>query len=137
MKYRLLDHTADLAVEVTAPNPETLYADTGLVLFNLISESKHFKQKKELHLDVKGQDREDLMVNWLRELLYLWTGKEMLVVAVQVINLSETRLFARVMVDLFSPDRHVILNEIKAVTYHRISVEKGRKGWAAVVVFDI
>ncbi len=137
MKYRLLDHTADLAVEVTAPNPETLYADTGLVLFNLISESKHFKQKKELHLDVKGQDREDLMVNWLRELLYLWTGKEMLVVAVQVINLSETRLSARVMVDLFSPDRHVILNEIKAVTYHRISVEKGRKGWAAVVVFDI
>jgi SHS2 domain-containing protein len=33
--------------------------------------------------------------------------------------------------------RHEILREIKAVTYHQISVERKDGGWEAQIIFDI
>ena len=37
----------------------------------------------------------------------------------------------------YNPDDHDVLREIKAITYHRIAVEKQKSGWQASVFFDV
>ena len=77
------------------------------------------------------------MVNYLRELLYLWTGMENLVKKIEITLILDTTVSARVSMERYQPERHEILHEIKAVTYHQIDVSRATDGWQAMVVFDV
>jgi SHS2 domain-containing protein len=88
-------------------------------------------------MTVSGVDWADLMINWLREILYLWNGKERLVKSVKILSLSEKNISAIIYFDAYKPDRHLIKTEIKAVTYHQIQVKRSASGWKAQIIFDI
>lgn len=46
-------------------------------------------------------------------------------------------LVARLWGESAERGRHTLLHEVKAVTYHRLSVSEGRDGWRATVLLDI
>jgi len=106
-------------------------------LFDLITDVHLIEKTAETKINISGEDWPDLMVNWLRELLCLWTVEEKLVRDVDIINVSEYSLQAIVIGERFDPDRHVIKEEIKAVTYHQIDLHHGSSGWEAKVIFDV
>ena len=135
--YTLLDHTADLRIRVSGADPVDLFKNAGLALFDLITKPDRLKLREEIEVAVTGYDPADLMVNYLRELLYLWTGSEKLVKMIDILQISETSVSARVSADHYQPHRHTILHEIKAVTYHQIEVKRTADGWQAKVVFDV
>lgn len=135
--YTLLDHTADLRIRVAGVDRADLFKNAGLALFDLISPLGAMESAEAIELDVTGDDPADLMVNFLRELLYLWAGREKLVTDITLGHISDTALSARVFSVDFQPQRHAILHEIKAVTYHRIDVGPALDGWRAEVVFDV
>jgi SHS2 domain-containing protein len=135
--YTLLDHTADLRIRVSGTEPADLFRNAGLALFDLIAKPDRLERREVIEMAVTGDDPADLMVNYLRELLYLWTGKEKLVKMIEIVHISDTAVSARVSTDRYQPERHEILQEIKAVTYHQINVSRTAKGWQAMVVFDV
>ena len=106
-------------------------------MFDQTTIVKDLLPEKELKINVTGSDWSDLMINWLRELLYLWAGKEMLVGEVNIFFISEYELSAKVKYDPYKSDRHVITNDIKAVTYHQIQVNQVAKGWESKIIFDV
>jgi SHS2 domain-containing protein len=136
-KYNLIDHTADFGVHVYGSDSKELFANAVWALFDNITEMDRLTGLDACHIEVSGEDWSDLMVNWLREVLYLWNGKELLVKNARILSLSETGLSATVEFDPFNPDRHVIKTEIKAVTYHQIQVNSSPSGWEAIIIFDI
>ncbi len=77
------------------------------------------------------------MINWLRELLYLWVGKKHLVKSVNVVLISEHKIASKVVLDNYNPEQHPVKREIKAVTYHQIQVEGRPDGWEAKIIFDV
>jgi SHS2 domain-containing protein len=135
--YTLLDHTADLRIRVSGTDPADLFKNAGLALFDLITRPDRLKPGEVIEVSVIGDDAADLMVNYLRELLYLWTGEEKLVDRIEIVHLSDTAVSARVSADCYQPERHEIRHEIKAVTYHQIEVSRAGDGWQAMVVFDV
>lgn len=135
--YTLLDHTADLRIRVSGTVPANLFKNAGLALFDLITRPERLKPREVVEVAVTGDDPADLMVNYLRELLYLWTGNEKLVKMIDIVNISDTAVSALVSTDRYQPGHHEILHEIKAVTYHQIEVSRTEEGWQAMVVFDI
>jgi len=135
--YTLLDHTADLRVCVVGRDLADLFQNAGLALFDLIVESDLPATGETVALRVTGEDLPDLLINFLRELLYLWTGDEKVITMVDIKHISDTTVSARVTADRYTPKHHRIQNEIKAVTYHQIDVAPVQNGWQAVVVFDI
>jgi SHS2 domain-containing protein len=137
MHYTLLDHTADLKIRITGKDPADLFKNAGLALFDLIIDPQTVTPEKEIAIRVGGADRADLMVNYLRELLYLWTGDENLINMIDIRDISESDLDARITVGRYIPGRHEIAHEIKAVTYHQIEVSRTPEGWQAMVVLDI
>jgi len=135
--YELIDHTADIGIRVWGENQKALFANAGQALFDLITDKKVVEAKNTEQVKVTGTDIIDLMVNWLRELLFLWTGKERLVHSVYIESLSDTEIIGRVMVEPFDSNRHVIRQELKAVTYHQAEVKPVSDGWVAEVIFDV
>lgn len=138
MNYRIFDHTADLGVEVTAATPEELYAGAALALFDLLADLSAVRAQRSRIIDVVGEDPADLLVNFLREVLYGWNGKGFLVKSCVVRRVTSTRIEAVLKGERFDPARHRIIREIKAVTYHQSSVLETPEGmWVARVVFDV
>ncbi len=135
--YELIEHTADFGVRVYGPSAKALFANAARALFDLITDRNRLAGRTRRVLSVSGEDRADLMVNWLRELLFLWNGDSLLVKKVDLTALSDCELTATVFCDRYAPERHPIHTEIKAVTYHQIRVEHGSAGWEATVIFDV
>ena len=137
MNYRIINHTADFGLQIFASDIKTLFADAAHAMIDQIADINRLKGLNEYDVHISGSDWPDLMVNWLREVLYLWTGEEKLVKKARILSLSEYELSAKVMYDTYEPNRHIIKNEIKAVTYHQIQVEKGPLGWESKIIFDV
>lgn len=137
MTYEIIDHTADLGLHVTAADPSDLFATAARGLFDVMVSADSLRPRRTLSLKVDGADWPDLLVNWLRELLYLWSGKGFLVHSVHIHDIAADRIAADVAVDLYDPARHAIDCEIKAVTYHQVAVDRTSAGWEAKIIFDV
>ncbi len=137
MKYTLIDHTADLGIRVEGSDPADLFRGMAMAMLDQMTDFDALDGVEETGIAVEGEDWPDLMVNWLRELLYLWFGEEKLVKKVEILAISEHRLSARVAADPYDPEKHTIKKEIKAATYHQLQVNDGPSGWQATVIFDL
>lgn len=137
MSYKIINHTADFGIHVFGADAKTLFSSAAAAMFDLLTDADSIKGSSRIDLEVSGEDWADLMVNWLRETLYLWNGRELLVKTTLIETLSQQNLTAKVVADRYDPKRHVIKTEIKAVTYHQTKVVCKSTGWEAVVIFDV
>ncbi len=75
-------------------------------------------------------------MNWLREILFLNQVRGFVMTGARLVTLSESALKAvlrgKTLDEGESPEI-----EIKAVTYHGMSVKVGDKGYTATVIFDV
>ena len=135
--YRLFDHTADLGMEFFGGSREELFVSAGAGIFDVITDINRIKTEKTFRINVEGLDLEDLLVNWLRELLYLHQVKRMLLSEFHISEMDAVHLKGTVMGEPFDEKRHEIKKEVKAVTYHNIEVTENKGHWTARVIFDV
>ncbi|KPJ78815.1 MAG: hypothetical protein AMJ54_01655 [Deltaproteobacteria bacterium SG8_13] len=135
--YEIIDHTADIGLHVYGADAAELFSNAASALTDVITDHRGVVAAESLNLSVTGLDWPDLMVNWLRELLYLWSGKDLLVASVEIEQVSEQKIVAVASVEPFRSERHRIHNEIKAVTYHQIDVSESLTGWEAKIILDV
>jgi SHS2 domain-containing protein len=135
--YRLFDHTADLGMEFFADSPEELFVSSASGLFDVITDIKQVKTTESFPVEVEGIDLEDLLVNWLRELLYLHQVKRMLLCEFHISEIDAVHLKGAARGEPFDAKRHEIKKEIKAATYHNIEVAENKGRWTARVIFDV
>lgn len=137
LDYRLLDHTADLGLEVRATDLKALFRASALAMMEVMVRAPRAMNTVKKGLSVSGLDLADLMVRWLGEILYLFQGEALLVTDARIHTVTPTGLEATVSCVPFDPSAHEILCEIKAVTYHQITVVQQQEAWTARVVFDL
>ncbi len=136
-KYVLIDHTADIGIEVFGATMPELFSNAAFALFDIIADLEKVENRVECNLEITGIDREQLLVNWLGELLYLHDVKNYLFKNFLITNVTDTRLSASVQGEVFEENKHIIKTEIKAVTYHRLSIVQEGQQWKACVIFDL
>jgi SHS2 domain-containing protein len=90
--------------------------------------------KKEIVLP-RDSDTEQLVVDWLSELLYL-SDVSGLVFGKFLVELND-QLKGLAWGEPYSRDKHGYGVEIKAVTYHLLSVKNNKKGVTIRVLFDV
>ncbi|MGV8078448.1 MAG: archease [Syntrophales bacterium] len=138
--YRVIDHTADLGIEVFGDASEDVLARAAEALFDLLAERDGIRNAESRTVHAEGQDPADLLVNFLRECLYLYTGKGFLIQCARVRLGEETSLEAEVRGEPYDPVRHRIRTEIKAVTWHGAflgETPEGPEKWKGRVIFDV
>jgi len=136
--YEPIDHTADAGMWVFGRDHAELFAHAAWALFDTISDAETIRPQQSVTISIDGAaDWEDLLVRWLSELLYHYDTERFLCCSASLTALSPTRLTAQVQGEPFDPAQHPIDTEIKAVTYHRVTVEPCDTGWRARVIFDV
>lgn len=136
--YKFFDHTADIGVEVYGRTRKELFVNTAQALFDVMIESKTGQvAKRKKKIAIEGADVTDLLINFLRELLYLFNGEKFLTDSCEIIKFTNKELQARLTGELFNRKKHSIKTEIKAVTYSGLTVERVKSGWKARIIFDV
>lgn len=135
--YQLLEHTADMGIEAQGGTPEALFRQMALGLREIMTGCVDIAPQSEIIVQVEGNDLEQLLVNWLGELVFLLETRHFLPSEFSIEQLGENRLVARVFGEIFDPARHYVDREIKAVTYHQLRVEQNEDGWTAQVFVDL
>lgn len=137
-KYRLTRHQSELAVRVIGESQADLFANSALALFDvMLADVGKVEARERIPLEVEGADRDDLMVNWMRELLYLYQGSGYLVREFLVREVKDTLVKAEVGGEKLDPDRHEIQQEIAAVALHKSRMEKTGDQWTAHLIFEL
>lgn len=136
-RYRFTEHTADLTVFFYGRSPEEVFVNAGLVMFELLLDGRPDGEREKRRIVIEGVDREDLLVQWLSELLYLYSSRDQALSEVDIEDLSPTGLRAWAELVSFNPETIGVKTEVKAVTYHRIEFKPTKSGWRARVTFDL
>ena len=135
--YRITTHQNELAVRIVGNSQADLFANSGFALFDVMSDIDKIEATERLSLEVEGSDRDDLMVNWIRELLYLYQGSGYLLKEFKINEVKDTSVKAEVAGEKSDPDRHEIKQEIAAVAFHKSRMRKTGNQWIAQVIFEI
>ena len=136
-KYRVTTRQSELAVKVTGGSQADLFANSAFALFDVISDLEKIELKERMPLEVEGADRDDLLVNWMRELLYLYQGSGYLLKEFVIREVKDTSVKAEVCGEKIDPDRHEIKQEIAAVAYHQSRMTKTGNQWTAQLIFEV
>lgn len=135
--YEFIDHTADIGLKANGKNLSDAFAHAAEGMFDIITDSSKIDGKGEYHIELSSDDLEQLLVDWLNELLFL-QGAENLVFGNFSVTVDEKNvcLSATVSGEIFDSKKHQIGMEIKAVTYHLLEVHQGNPCFVKVL-FDI
>jgi SHS2 domain-containing protein len=135
--YELFEHTADLGLRVQAPDLDELFAEAGLGLFSVIVDNlDEVRTTRTIDIRIEGRDRLYLLFDWLHELLVTFDTRRLVLTKFRV-RLQEDGLDAQALGEELDPDRHRLLHEVKAITYHGLKLEQIAAGWQAEVIVDI
>ena len=135
--YRLTKRQSEIAVRVVGNSQADLFTNSAFALFDVITDIDSIEIKDRLPLEVEGSDRDDLMVNWTRELLYLYQSGGYLLKEFQIREVKDTVVKAEVCGEKIDPDRHEIKQEIASVAFHKSRMEKTGNQWTAHLIFEI
>jgi SHS2 domain-containing protein len=135
--YRITARQAELAVRIVGKSQANLFVNAAAALFDVLTESDKIVAKERMQLEVEGSDRDDLLVNWLRELLYLYQGSAYLLSEFNIHEVKDTVVKAEVGGEKLDPDRHEVKQEIMAVAYHKSHMQKTGEQWIAHVIFEV
>ena len=136
-KYRITKRQTELAVRITGNSQADLFVNSGFALFDVMTDVEKIEVKERVPLEVEGTDRDDLMVNWVRELLYLYQGSGYLLKEFKINEVKDTIVKAEVCGEKIDPDRHEIKQEIASVASHKSRMQKTGNQWIAQVIFEL
>lgn len=135
--HEVFEHTADLGLRIRSPQLETLFAEAGEALFEAIVEDlATVAAKEKIDVRLTGQDRVYLLFDWLNELLYRFESEHRLFSRFEV-KVTAEGLEGSAWGEPLDRDRHALMHEVKAITYHGLRVEREGDGWIAEVIVDI
>jgi SHS2 domain-containing protein len=135
--YEILEHTADIGLRAHGGRLEELFENAAWGLAEILEVARPLQVvgTAAQRIMLGPTDIEALLVDWLNELILLTEEGRACVADVHVHAVSEEGLQARV--DLVDCDPPPEGTELKAATYHQLSVRQTGDGWVAVVYFDV
>ncbi len=135
--FEIIEHPADVGIEARGANLEDIFRQAASGLVALITERAPRRSAVRKTVSLTGTDAENLLVRWLSELLYLFDAEHFLLATIRFDKLTERQLEAVVEGEQLDPSTHPVRLDVKAVTYHQLSIRKTPDGMVARVIFDI
>ena len=134
--FEIINHTADIGLVVYGNDIKQIFSRAATGLFSLITDVEQIKAGIERQIELSSQDMESLLVDWLNELIYIFEVEHMLFKRFEINSLEDNRIRAVCTGEKINR-QHRIYREVKAATYHTLSIKKYNHGLRAKVIFDL
>ena len=134
--FREIAHTADWQLEVWAPDLVSLLEQAARGMYVLSGAKLKAGSRQPRRLVLRAGDPEGLLVSFLSELLYLGEHEGLGSDGYQLdIHQEAGEWMLRAVLD--SARILALDKEIKAVTYHNLTICRTEEGYQVNVVFDV
>jgi len=140
MTYKFLPDVAlaDIAFEAESKTVNGLFESCAMALTDIMVDRKTLHAKVTRDISLKSDDLDRLLYDFLTELIVMKDVDSLLFSDVKVDVSSEgTRLAAKASGEPIDRVRHVLRNDVKAVTMHMFGVRQEAGRWKATIVLDI
>ncbi len=135
MRYRFVDHTADIAFEVFGRTLDELIENATYAFYEAFVYTEKLGESRKLSLRVEADSPDYLLYNWLNQLLYYFDTEFFGGKVVEYVRVKDFVAEGVIRGDDLRPE--IVKVEPKAITLHNFRVEKKNGGWYAYVVVDI
>ncbi|MFP2923706.1 archease [Pyxidicoccus sp. 3LG] len=134
--YQFEPHTSEVQIRIDGTDLGELFEEAGYALAEVMfgeSPPEPPADAEEEHLTLESADTEALLVDWLNELISRSDMKKRIYTHVEVDDLSERKLRARIRG--FTPP--VLKTAVKAATFHGLELREHEDRFTATVVLDV
>ncbi len=140
--YAELDHPADVFLEIWGRDLPALFENALFALYDQMAELEGFETGLKKTITARAAGPAEALRALLSEALYRFETKGFVAtradLSVRTLAGGDVEAIAELHGENIDKSRHTLLTEVKAVTYHQLSVEVvPDEGWRATVLLDV
>lgn len=140
--YEIIEHTADVGLKANGATLKELFENAAKGMFDIIGgnlvHSSQSTVDRKVVIKGKVDSFEELLVDWLGELLYIFNKQGIFFRDFKILELSNNQLISKSSGIKINPSRDTLQTEIKAVTFHGLKIEKDNSGiFSCNIIFDV
>lgn len=137
MKYKFLEHTADVKFQAFGKTLGEAFENSALAMFTTMYDGKvGGKIKKKIK--ASGKDLESLLYNFLEELIVLFDAEGFFLSSIKV-KIDDKGKMKKIEAEAIGDkaENYEMKIDVKAVTYHEMFVKKQKGKFICQVVLDV
>lgn len=143
LSYRFVEGLtqADVAFEASGKTLEELFESAANAFTeSIVRDLGTIENKKSVKLDMQAENEERLLHDFLEELVY-FKDADRIVFCKYELKISKDKgmflLDAVLFGETIDPEKHPIIVDVKAVSWHKFRLEKSASGWKSQVILDV
>ena len=132
-RYETLDHAADVMVRCTGRDLEECFGNAAYAMFDQIVDAERIDDVLERTVEISAEDDEERLYSFLSELLFVMDTESVVFNSFKV-TFDGDKVRCVCKGESLDVKKHHAKAEIKAVTYHMLSVKRDVP--EVTVIFD-
>ena len=134
-RFELIEHTADMGLVAHGRNLSEAFANAAYGLFSIMADLDNVKEKEPIRVELREEDAETLLFEWLNYLLYIFDVEMLLLKRFDIEHFDSSGLKATCYGEKYDASRHRLKRGIKSATYHMLQVD--RENNRVQVILDV
>lgn len=135
-KYKFVKGpTSDVMYEAYGKDLKELFENASLALLSVICDIKKVKPAEKEEFEMKGNNAEELLINWLQGIIAVVDVEHKFYSKVEVEEIDENHVKAFLYGETAKPKLGGTV--VKAVTYYKFKLEQNKEGFKATISLDI
>ncbi len=139
-KFEYFDVTADVGFRAYGKDLDDAFQNAALATFEVMTDTSQIKPAVKKEVMVEAEDEKALLYDWLSELLFLHDYEGLVFsqfdVSIKQKDPETFILHAEVCGEEFNQKNHEVRDEVKAVTFHLMEINKEENGCNLQVILD-
>jgi len=131
-----LEHTADVGFIVRSKDLEGLIRKGALLLASTLIDKEDVEEKEKRKVEVEISDKELIIIDVLRELLYFFETENFIWKDANV-SIKERKVILNLKGEKLNFKKHKIKKDVKAITYHDYYLIRRGNYFETRFIFDI
>ncbi|OGW84935.1 MAG: hypothetical protein A3C35_05510 [Omnitrophica bacterium RIFCSPHIGHO2_02_FULL_46_11] len=135
--YETFEHTADIGIRAWGSEFSEVFEEAAKALFNVMVDLNTVSVREHLTLELTAESGEELFLKWLKELLFIFDTKHLLLSEFKIRDLGPQTLQAQVGGEPLDNAKHELGREVKAITLHQFKLIQEQSRYFTEVILDI
>lgn len=132
-KFEIIEHPTDIGIIAHGKNLKEVFENAAFAMFSLMTELTAVKTTESFTIKASGDDRDDLLINWLNQLIYLQNDKHILFKEFEITSLTDKSLEATAKGEHRNKGLHMMHRTIKAASFNGLELTHDK----ARIIFDV
>jgi len=140
--YEIIEHTADVGIKANGATLKELFENAARGMFGIIGggntqQPANALSQKNIQIKKEVDGLEELLVDWLSELLYIFNKDRIFFSDFKVLELNNSGISGEAFGHRVDLSKTTLQTEIKDCTFHGLKIEEHKSGFSCSIIFDV